>query len=84
MMADCVFYMEWFELPNELQKYFVPLIMNLQKPVYYHGFNVAKLDLQKFIKVIDRFFHRANVVVIAFASCFFSALQFGSFVLPND
>lgn len=51
MMLDCVFDMDWHQLPNELQKYFILMITNMQKPVYYHGFEVAKMDLGTFVNV---------------------------------
>lgn len=43
--------MTWHKLPTELQKYFILMIRNMQKPLYYHGFEVARLDLQMFSKV---------------------------------
>lgn len=55
MMSDCVYNMDWYEQPNELQRYFVLMIQNMQKPIYYHGFEVANLDLRTFIKVSEVF-----------------------------
>lgn len=52
MMSDCVFNMEWYEQPIELQRHFILMIRNMQKPLYYHGFEVAKLNLETFVKVI--------------------------------
>lgn len=53
MMPDCVFGMNWYEQPIDLQKYFILMIRNMQRPVYYHGFEVAKLNLETFVKVIE-------------------------------
>lgn len=51
-MPDRLFEMNWHEQPNELQKFFILMIANSQKPVYYHGFEVAKLNLETFVNVI--------------------------------
>lgn len=55
-MSECLYYdSNWFNLPNKLQKYLVLMIANMQKPMYYHGFEVAIMDLQTFILV--KFIH---------------------------
>lgn len=41
----------WYELPVDLQKYVLLMIQNMQKPHFYHGFHVVKLDLGTFSKV---------------------------------
>lgn len=56
MISDCIYEMEWYAQPNELQKYFILMIVNMQKPIYYHGFDVAKLELRTFITVNRRIF----------------------------
>lgn len=50
-MADCLFDTNWQHLPIELQKYFILIIANMQKPLEYHGFGVAVLNLQTFTEV---------------------------------
>lgn len=50
-MADCVYEMRWQMLPLRLQKYVVVMIENTQKPLYYHGFKIIKLQLNTFVKV---------------------------------
>lgn len=50
-MSDCLYNMNWRKQPIKLQKYFVLMIQNIQKPVYYHGFDVATLNLETFLKV---------------------------------
>ena len=50
-MSDCVFDMDWYELPIGLQKYYVLMIEIIQKPHYYHGFRVIYLNLETFTRV---------------------------------
>lgn len=50
-MADCVFETNWPEFPIEQQKNVILLISNMQKSLYYHGFEVAILRLETFTKV---------------------------------
>lgn len=50
-MADNVFEMNWQDLPIELQKYFILMIANMQKPLYYYGGGIVILDLNTFINV---------------------------------
>lgn len=47
-MADCLYDTNWQKLPIRLQKYVVLMIGNAQKPLYYHGFGVALLNLETF------------------------------------
>lgn len=50
-IADCLFEIDWLDMPIELQKHFILMIAHIQKPRYYHGFGVANLDLETFKKV---------------------------------
>lgn len=51
-MSDCVYYdFVWHDLPIKLQKYVILMIANMQKPIYYHGFHFAVLNLCTFIQV---------------------------------
>lgn len=50
-IADCLFESNWLDMPIELQKYLILMIANIQKPLYYHGFGVANLDLETFKRV---------------------------------
>lgn len=52
-MTDYLVQSNWYEHPNNLQKYLILIIANTQTPVVYHGFNIAVLDLQTFSKVIS-------------------------------
>lgn len=51
-MSECLYYdLNWLNLPTNVQKYVVVMIAKMQKPVYYHGFEFAVLDLRTFIQV---------------------------------
>lgn len=51
MMADCLYEFDWFKLPLDLQKYFVIMIGNAHRPIYYTGSGIAALNLETFTKV---------------------------------
>lgn len=51
-MADCLYDdNNWWLLPIELQKYFLLMNNNMQKLLFYHGFDVAVLNLETFSQV---------------------------------
>lgn len=50
-MVDSLYEANWQILPIELQKYFILMIGNAQRPLYYSGFGVAVLNLKTFCKV---------------------------------
>lgn len=50
-MTECLYEYNWLDLPIELQKYFIIMIGNTQKPIYYHGFGFAILNLETFTQV---------------------------------
>lgn len=52
-MAYCMYASKWQALPINLQKYFILMIGNMQRPLYYHGFNVAYLNLETFCRVTN-------------------------------
>lgn len=51
-MAMCLYESNWIEQPIHLQKYFILMIGNMQRPLYYHGFGIAVLNLKTFTTVI--------------------------------
>lgn len=53
-MPDCMFYMNWYELPSEIQKYFILMIGNMQRALYYRGFGIIVLNLETFTRVSER------------------------------
>lgn len=54
-MTECLFECEWQRMEIRVQKYLIMMIANSQKPIYYHGFSVAVLDLETFAKVSEPF-----------------------------
>lgn len=50
-MSKCLFESNWQNLPIQLQQYFVLMIASAQRPMYYHGANVAIINLETFTKV---------------------------------
>lgn len=50
-LNDCVYDVNWYELPIGLQKYFILMIQNTQRPIFYYGFGVAVLNLETFTDV---------------------------------
>lgn len=50
-MSDCLFESNWPEKPVKLQKYFILMIGNAQRPLEYHGFGLAVLKLETFANV---------------------------------
>lgn len=50
-MADCLYEYNWQEIPIKLQKPFLIMITNAQRPLHYHGFGVPVLNLELFCKV---------------------------------
>lgn len=49
--ANSLYEGRWQDLKPELQKYIIVMIANAQRPLEYHGFNVAVLSLETFAKV---------------------------------
>lgn len=50
-MAQCAYDSNWPDIHVDLQKYFVLLIAESQCPIYYHGFQIAFLNLETFLRV---------------------------------
>lgn len=46
--------MTWYKLPIALQKVYMLMMMNVQKPLNYHAFGVIYLNLETFTKVSKR------------------------------
>lgn len=55
-MANCTYESNWQQLRVDLQTYLILMIGNMQRPIYYHGFGVAVLNLETFCKVTEIFF----------------------------
>lgn len=50
-MASSLYVSNWYELPLNLQKYFILMIANAQLPLHYHGYGLITLHLEAFTKV---------------------------------
>ena len=50
-IPNCFYECNWFDLPPKLQKYFVIMIGNAQRPMYYNGFGIFKMNLETFNKI---------------------------------
>lgn len=50
-ISDCVYDLNWHEMSLNLQKYIVIMISDMQEPLHYHGFKVAILNLNTFLRV---------------------------------
>lgn len=50
-MSDCMYEYNWYDLPVELQKFFILMIGNGHRPVYYTGSGVATLNMETCTKV---------------------------------
>lgn len=54
-MSSCLFNFNWQDLPLDLHKYSILLIVNAQRPMLYHGFGISTLSLETFNKVSGHF-----------------------------
>lgn len=52
-IADALYESNWQNLSIQLQKYYILMIGNAQRPLYYHGFHVSILSLNTFAKVMQ-------------------------------
>lgn len=50
MFADILFDSNWFEIPNHLQKYFIVMIAQTQRPMYLEGYGLIRLSMETFGK----------------------------------
>lgn len=65
-MADSLYEANWREISIDLQKYMIIMIGNAQRPLYYHGFGIAVLNLETFCrvrkKIIESFWNCLNSI----------------------
>lgn len=50
-MGDRLYETNWQHIPIDLQKYFIIIIGNMQRPLYYHGFQIFTVNLETFQQV---------------------------------
>lgn len=53
-LSECFYQANWLLLPGDLQKYFILMTASAQRPLFYHGFGLARLDLNTFLYVSTR------------------------------
>ena len=46
-----LFHTKWYDTPIAMQKYFILLLANTQRPLFFYGFKIDKLDLETFTSV---------------------------------
>ncbi|XP_055307926.1 odorant receptor 85c-like [Sitodiplosis mosellana] len=51
-MALCLYESNWLDLPIHLQKYYVIMIANAQRPLLYHGFGFITLNMNTFARLL--------------------------------
>lgn len=51
MIADCMYELNWYELPTYLQKNILYIIANAQRKIQYEGFGIIILQLETICKV---------------------------------
>lgn len=49
--GDLAYNLNWHKLPNHLKTHIILMIQNAQRPIQYHGFNIAYLNLETFCQV---------------------------------
>lgn len=50
-MSDIMYECEWLNLSVDLQKDLALVIGNMNRPLYYHGFGIAILNLETYARV---------------------------------
>lgn len=51
IMSDIMYECEWLNLSVDLQKDLALVIGNMNRPLYYHGFGIAILNLETYARV---------------------------------
>lgn len=52
--ADSLFNVDWYKTPNHLQKFFILMIAETQRPLRFEGYRIIDINLNAFTNV--RFF----------------------------
>lgn len=50
-LSNDLYQSKWYNLPVELQKYFILMLANTQKPLFFDGLGIYVLDLETFASV---------------------------------
>lgn len=51
IMGNTLYECNWYRLPLNLQKYFILMIQNAQKSIFYKASGIAILNMETFTKV---------------------------------
>lgn len=62
-MIRCLYEFSWMNLSTDLQKYVIIMIINAQRPIFYHGFRIVTLNLETFTKVMKTAFTYYLVII---------------------
>ena len=50
-MSECLYDLNWPDLPLEYKKYIILMMTNMNRDLFYHGFNIVFLDSITYIRV---------------------------------
>lgn len=50
-LADILFESNWIELPNDLQKFVLLIILEAKNPIFYSAYSFADSNLETYVKV---------------------------------
>lgn len=50
--SDDLFYSNWIEMPNSLQKFYIIMIAEAQRSMYLEGYGLIRLSMESFGKVL--------------------------------
>lgn len=56
----CLYESDWQNQPLNIQKHFIVMIANAQRPLFYHGYHMSVLNLETFTKVSKACFSFSN------------------------
>lgn len=68
--ADCLYESNWMALPLELRRSFPLMISHAHRPLHYHGFHVAILNLELFSKVRCFFYYWQQMRIFLVSNVF--------------
>lgn len=54
-IPDCLYDFNWQMLPVHSQKHLILMIANAQRPIFYHAWGMAVLNLETFANVMSKF-----------------------------
>lgn len=51
LFADILFESNWYKMPNRLQKYYILMIADTQRPIHLEGHGLVRLSMEAFGRV---------------------------------